>query len=80
MIAFAVDFSAAEKLKFFLQWWTTLLEVGTKFSYLPEPTISWLITKPETNAIGKELFKDTKFRKKVPKVSYRYIYIQKTVS
>ena len=62
MIAFADDFNAAGKLKSILQWWTTLLEVGPKFGYFPEFTKSWLITKPETNAIGKQLFKDTKVK------------------
>ena len=39
-----------------------MLKVGPKFSYFPEPAKSWLITKPETHAIGKELFKDTKIK------------------
>ena len=71
MAAFTDDFSAAGKLKSFLQWWITLLELGPKFGYLPEPAKSWLITKPEKHPIGKELFKDNKFRQKVPRVSYR---------
>ena len=62
MVAFADDFSAAGKLKSLLQWWTTLLEVGPKFGYFPEPAKSWLITKRGTNAIGKKLFKDTKVK------------------
>ena len=60
MVAFVEDFSAVGKLKFLYQWWTTLLEVGPKFGYFPEPTKSWLIAKPETNATGKKLFKNTK--------------------
>ena len=62
MITFADDFNAAGKLKSFLQWWTTLLEVGPKLGYFSELTKSWLITKPETNAIVKELFKDIKVK------------------
>ena len=62
MVAFADDLSEARKLKSLLQWWTTLLEVGLKFGYFPEPGKSWLITKPETHATGKELFKDTKVK------------------
>ena len=79
MAVFTDDFSAAGKLKSLLQWWTRLPELGPKFGYFPEPAKSWLITKPEKHAIGKELFKDNKFREKVPRVSYRYICIQKTV-
>ena len=71
MAAFTDDFSAAGKLKSFLQWWITLLELGPKFGYLPEPAKSWFITKPEKHPIGKELFKDNKFRQKVPRVSNR---------
>ena len=62
MVAFADDFSAAGKLKSLLQWWTTFLEVGPKFGYFTEPAKSWLMTKPETQATGKELFKDTKVK------------------
>ena len=62
MVAFADDFSAAGKLKSLLQWWTTLFEVGPKFGYFTEPAKSWLMTKPETQATGKELFKDTKVK------------------
>ena len=62
MVAFADDFGVAGELKSLLQWWATLLKVGPKFSYFPEPAKSWLITKPETHAIGKELFKDTKIK------------------
>ena len=62
MVAFADDFGVAGELKSLLQWWATLLKVGPKFSYFPEPAKSWLITKPETHAIGKELFKDTKVK------------------
>ena len=62
MVAFADDFSAAGKLKSLLQWWTTMLEVGPKFGYFTEPANSWLITTPETQATGKELFKDTKVK------------------
>ena len=58
VVTFADDFSAAGKLKSLLQW-TALFKVGPKFGYFPEPARSWLITKPETHAIGKELFKDT---------------------
>ena len=71
MAAFTDGFNAAGKLKSFLQWWITLLELGPKFGYLREPAKSWLITKPEKHPIGKELFKDNKFRQKVPRVSYR---------
>ena len=62
MVAFADDFSAAGKLKSLLQQWTTLLEVGPKFCYFPEPAKSWLITNSGTHVIGKELFKDTKIK------------------
>ena len=60
MFSLAHDFSAEEKLKPLLQWWMTLPEVGPKFGYFAEATKSWLLAKPETHAIGKELFKDTK--------------------
>ena len=62
MVAFVDDFSAAGQLKPLLQWWKTLLEVGPEFGYFPEPAKSWLTTKPETQAFGKELFKDTKVK------------------
>ena len=62
MVAFADDFGVVGELKSLLQWWATLLKVGPKFSYFPEPAKSWLITKPETHAVGKELFKDTKIK------------------
>ena len=62
MVAFADDFSAAGKLKSLLQWWTTLLQVGPKLCYFPEPTKSWLITKSETHAIRKKIVKDTKVK------------------
>ena len=62
MVAFAGDFSAAGKLKSLLQWWAILLEIELKFSYFPEPAKSWLIVKPETHAIEKELSKDTKIK------------------
>ena len=62
MVAFVDDFSAAGKLKSLLQWWKTLLEVGPEFGYFPETAKSWLTTKPETHAFGKELFKDTKVK------------------
>ena len=57
MVAIADDFSAAGKLKSLLQWWTTLLEVGHKFGYFPEPAKSWLITKPETMHLEKNFSK-----------------------
>ena len=80
MVAIADDFSAAGKLKSLLQWWTTLLKVEPKFGYFPEPAKSWLITKPETHALFKYVkVKIKKFRQRVPKVSYRYIYFQETV-
>ena len=62
MVAFVDDFSAAGKLKPLLQWRKTLLEVGPEFGYFPEIAKSWLTTKPETQAFGKELFKDTKVK------------------
>ena len=62
MVAFADDFSAVGKLKSFLQWWTTLLQIGPKFGYFPDPTKSWLITKSETHAIRKKFVKDTKVK------------------
>ena len=62
IVTFSDDFSAAATLKSLLQWWTTLLEVGPKLGYYPEPAKSWLITKPETHATGKQLFKDTKVK------------------
>ena len=58
IVAFADEFSAAGKLKSLLQWWTTLIEVGPKFGYFPEPAKSWLETKLETHAIGNKVFKD----------------------
>ena len=60
MVVFADDFSAAGKLRSLLQWWIALLEIGQKFVYFPEPTKSWLITKFETHALGKEHFKKKK--------------------
>ena len=39
MVAFADDFSAAGKLISLLLWWTTLLEIGPKFGYYPEPKV-----------------------------------------
>ena len=62
MVAFADDFSAVGKLKSLLQWWTTLLQVGPKFGYFPEPTKSWLIAKSETHTIRKNFFKETKVK------------------
>ena len=62
MVAFADDFSAAGKLKSLLQWWQTLLRIGPKFGYYPEPTKSWLITKFETYAAGTETFKGTNLK------------------
>ena len=53
IVAFADGFSAAGKFKFFLQWWTALLEVGPKFVFFPEPTKSWLTTHFETHGLGK---------------------------
>ena len=55
MVIFVDDFSVAGKLKSLLQLWTTLLEMK---SY--EPIKLWLITKFETHALGKEIFKNTK--------------------
>ena len=49
MVTFADDFSATVKIKSLLQQWTTLLEVGPKFGYFPEPAKS----KPETQTTGK---------------------------
>ena len=65
MVAFADDFAddfAAGKLTSLLQWWTTLLEIGSKFGYYPEPKKSWLITKLETHTLAKEVFKTTKVK------------------
>ena len=62
IVTFSDDFSAAATLKSLLQWWTTLLEVGPKLGYYPKPAKSSLITKPETHATGKQLFKDTKVK------------------
>ena len=62
IVTFSDDFSAAATLKSLLQWWTTLLEVGPKLGYCPKPAKSSLITKPETHATGKQLFKDTKVK------------------
>ena len=62
MVAFVDDFSAAGKLSSFLQWWTTLLEIGPKFGYYPEPKKSWLITKLETHTLAKEVFETTKVK------------------
>ena len=42
IVAFADDFSAAGKLKYLLQWWTALLEIGPKFGNFPKFTKLWL--------------------------------------
>ena len=60
MVAFADDFSAAGKLTSLLHWWTTLLEIGPKFVYNPEPKTSWLITKLETHTLAKKYSKQRK--------------------
>ena len=62
MIAFADDFSAVGKLVSLIQWWTTLLEIGPKFGYYPEPKKSWLTTKLETHTLAKEVFETTKVK------------------
>ena len=62
MLAFADDFSATGKLISLLQWWTTLLEIGPKYGYYPEPKKSWLITKLETHTLAKEVFETTKVK------------------
>ena len=54
IVAFADGFSAAGKFKFFLRWWTALLEVGPKFVFFPEPTKSWLTTHFETHGLAKK--------------------------
>ena len=60
MVAFADDFSAAGKLTSLLHWWTTLLEIGPKFAYNPEPKKSWLVTKLETHTLAKKYSKQRK--------------------
>ena len=62
IVVFADDFSAAGKLTSLLQWWTTLLEIGPKFGYYPEPKKSWLITKLETHTLAKEVFEASKVK------------------
>ena len=71
IIEFADDFSAAGKLKLFLQWWTILTEIGSKFGHFSEPTKSWLIAKCETHAFGKKLLKNTKI--KITNSGERYV-------
>ena len=62
MVAFADNFSAAGKLTSLLDWWTTLLEIGPKFGYYPEPKKSWLIAKLETQTLAEEVFETTKVK------------------
>ena len=71
IVAFADDFSAAGKLTFLLQWWKTLIEIGSKFGYYPEPKKSWPITKLETHTLAKEVFETTKV--KITNSGKRYI-------
>ena len=66
MVVFVDDFSVAGKLKSLLQIVDNITWSRTKFgdftdikSY--EPIKLWLITKFETHALGKEIFKNTKW-------------------
>ena len=73
MVAFVDDLNAAGKLKSLLQWWATLLEVGWLLPWTRKivayhkdwNTCNWKRTFQRYQS------KDNKFRKKVPRVSYR---------
>ena len=57
IVGFADGFSATEKFKLLLQWWTALLEVDQSLFFFPEPTKLWLITHFETYGLGKKFSK-----------------------
>ena len=45
VMAYAVQFAAAEILQDLRRWWIVLIEIGSKFDYYPEPTEIWLVVK-----------------------------------
>ena len=46
MVAFADDFTSAGKLNDLKYWWDTLINIGPKLGYFPQPKKSYLIVKP----------------------------------
>ena len=58
-VAYADDNNGGGKLENLKQWWDKVSEDGPKYGYLPEPSKSWLITKPDKEELAKDIFQST---------------------
>ena len=56
------DFSAAGKLENLRKWCATLIIIGPKFGYYPEPTKTWLVVKPYASQQTNKIFSRTKIK------------------
>ena len=61
-VAFADDITAAGKLRSLRKWWDTIVKIGPKFGYNPQPKKSILIVKPEQQEEAIKEFKETKVK------------------
>jgi hypothetical protein len=58
-VAYADDNSGSGKIEQVKEWWESIQENGPKYGYLPEPSKSWLITKPQHEEKARQAFRDS---------------------
>ena len=56
---FADDAGSGSKLLSLKDWWDSLLQLGPRYGYFPNPEKSYLIVKPDKQIEASQLFKDT---------------------
>ena len=61
-VAFADDLSGAGDLTNVRRWWDNIVIYGPKLGYNPNAAKSWLIVKPETEEMAREIFRGTRIK------------------